>query len=76
MVTAAFFLLISNRVEARVPELEPVAYRVEPGDSLWGLASNLELDRDVRAVVAEIADINGLGSSVIRPGQVLMLPAS
>lgn len=76
MATVAIFLLISNRVEAGVPTREPVPHRVVAGDSLWDLASELRLHRDIRAVINEIETLNGLSSSVIRPGQMLLLPAA
>jgi LysM repeat protein len=75
MATAAVFLLISNRVQAGVPALAPVAHRVEPGETLWELAEQVGDERDTRAVVAEIQDLNALDGATIHPGQVLLLPS-
>jgi nucleoid-associated protein YgaU len=47
---------------------------VQPGDTLWSIASSLHDDGDVRAVVDEIQQLNGLRGTEIRPGQTLLLP--
>lgn len=48
---------------------------VESGDTLWSIAGSLAgTDQDVRAVVDEIRAVNGLVSSELMPGQVLLLP--
>ena len=47
---------------------------VEPGDTLWSIASSLEGDGDVRAMIDEIQELNGLESAAIVPGQTLRLP--
>ncbi len=75
MVTAAVFLLISNRVEAGVPAGEPARHRVLAGESLWEIASEMEADRDIRALVGDIQQLNQLSGPTIQPGQVLLLPA-
>jgi nucleoid-associated protein YgaU len=47
---------------------------VQPGDTLWSIAGSLGGDDDVRAVVDEIQELNGLEGSALVPGQVLVLP--
>ncbi|TYP83680.1 LysM peptidoglycan-binding domain-containing protein [Blastococcus xanthinilyticus] len=47
---------------------------VEPGDTLWSIASDVAGARDVRQVIDEIQLLNGLGDASIEPGQVLRLP--
>jgi LysM repeat protein len=48
---------------------------VEPGDTLWSIATSVSgTDRDVRAVVDEIRQVNGLVGADLVPGQVLTLP--
>ena len=49
------------------------AYRVQPGDTLWGVATRLHRGGDIRDTVDELAEING-GESV-RVGQALIIPA-
>jgi nucleoid-associated protein YgaU len=47
---------------------------VQPGETLWSIAGSLGGDDDVRAVVDEIQELNGLEGSALVPGQVLVLP--
>lgn len=47
---------------------------VQPGDTLWSIASDLEIDGDLRPIVDQIAALNG-GDAVLQPGQRLMIPA-
>ncbi len=48
---------------------------VGPGDTLWGIAGEVAPDRDPRAVIAEIEELNGLTSAALRVGVVLRVPA-
>jgi len=51
-------------------------YEVEAGDSLWAIAVDAGVaGGDVRVAVEAIKSANGLTSSTITPGQVLILPA-
>lgn len=58
------------------PSQEYLSVAVEPGQTVWQLASVAAGDdMDVRQVVNEILEDNGLtGTSDIRPGQILRLP--
>lgn len=58
------------------PSQEYLSVAVEPGQTVWQLASVAAGDdMDVRQVVNEILEDNGLtGNSDIRPGQILRLP--
>jgi nucleoid-associated protein YgaU len=47
---------------------------VQPGDTLWSIASPVAGGGDVRAVVADIRQLNGLSSARLVPGQTLQLP--
>lgn len=47
---------------------------VEAGQTLWALAGELAPSADPREVVAEIAQLNGLGGTAIQPGQRLAIP--
>jgi len=71
---AALVLLLASSVMAAGPEPETVDYRVLPGDTLWTIAQEVEEGGDVRDVVAEIRNLNDLDSSLILPGQVLLVP--
>jgi LysM repeat protein len=51
-------------------------YRVEAGDTLWAIARNrVGPVGDPRPLVAEIREANGLTTSALYPGQMLVLPA-
>lgn len=60
------------------PSQEFVSVAVEPGQTVWQLASVAAGDdTDVRQVMNSILKENGLtGTSDIRPGQVLRLPVA
>ncbi|MGN0946348.1 MAG: LysM peptidoglycan-binding domain-containing protein [Megasphaera sp.] len=60
------------------PSQEYVSVAVEPGQTVWQLASvTAGDDTDVREVMDSILKENGLtGNSDIRPGQVLRLPVA
>jgi hypothetical protein len=47
---------------------------VQSGESLWQLAQTVAPNADPRDVVADISNLNGLGSGVIQPGQRLAIP--
>ena len=47
---------------------------VQPGDTLWSIASEVAGTADVRQVVDRIQTLNGLDGTVLVPGQVLELP--
>ena len=53
-----------------------VEYRVRAGDTLWGIAADhTEPGGDVRRGVALIMELNDLEGSLIRAGEVLVVPA-
>jgi nucleoid-associated protein YgaU len=48
---------------------------VEQGDTLWSIAASVSgRGDDVRAVVADIRELNGLADASLVPGQTLILP--
>ena len=47
---------------------------VQPGDTLWSIASTVAGDDDVRDVVRRIQQVNGLHGTTLVPGEVLRLP--
>lgn len=47
---------------------------VQPGDSLWGIASNLDPAADPRDTIAEIVRLNQLGGSSLEAGDAIAVP--
>lgn len=47
---------------------------VKQGDSLWAIAEKINSKKDVRELVYEIKELNGLTSSNIQPGKRLYIP--
>jgi nucleoid-associated protein YgaU len=77
MAVGAVFLLLSGRVSASTPDPEPISYRVKSGDTLWDLAGTMaDPSEDVRSVIGRIKELNGMTTSSIQQGQVLLLPAA
>lgn len=52
-----------------------VSVVVQPGSSLWGIASAVAPERDPREVVAEIVQLNNLPGGTVVAGQQLFVPA-
>lgn len=48
---------------------------VAEGESLWSVIGDRTYDRDPRVVIDEVHTLNGMDSSVVHPGQRLVLPA-
>lgn len=62
---------------ALVADRTPVpshTYVVEPGDTLWSIASMIAPARDPRAVVLEIERVNEAAAEGLVPGQTLTIP--
>jgi LysM domain len=49
---------------------------VQPGESLWTIATQAEPTADPRSVIQQIIDLNALGAASIQPGQRLWVPRS
>lgn len=58
--------------------VEPVEVRlhtVVPGETLWQFARNLaEPGQDLREVVRDLRELNGMETSALRAGQVVAIP--
>ncbi len=49
---------------------------VQPGETLWSIATDIAPEQDPRSVIMRIREINGLGTQHVYPGQSLAVPAS
>lgn len=47
---------------------------VSQGDTLWSIASAAEAGTEVQQLITQIAELNGLDSAQLQPGQVLHIP--
>lgn len=78
-VTLTVVTLLGFGVAAVLPQagsgvLVPVA--VDRGDTLWAIATEYSPDRDPRAVIDEIREVNGLAEGVLPVGLVIQVPSS
>jgi LysM repeat protein len=51
-----------------------VSVTVQPGESLWAIAGQIDPDRDPRDVIADIVQLNDLQAGKVMPGQQLFVP--
>lgn len=75
-VLAVGFFLASGSVatdEPGTPEPTRVVL-VGAGDTLWGIASDLADDGDVRSMIDRISKLNALDSGMVVAGQELVVP--
>ncbi len=49
---------------------------VKPGQTLWGIAAQVDPGADPRVIIPQIVDMNSLSSTAINVGQVLWVPRS
>ena len=76
LVLAAALLLAGGAVgtdEAGRPAPTEIV-QVAPGDTLWGIASDIATDGQVRSVMSEIERLNALESVGLSAGQKLRVP--
>ncbi len=76
LVTMVAVLLgIVGAVDADTGPIETIEVRVVAGQTLWGIAeAHTAPGEDVRIVVRDLMELNGLTESSLRVGQVLEVP--
>jgi LysM repeat protein len=62
--------LAAESASARFDEGEPPTYVVQPGDSLARIAARYDVTID------ELVAANGLGTTMLQPGQILVIPVA
>ena len=75
LALVAVLLLSSTRVSAGEP-LVTTEYTVVTGDTLWEIAATVtDPGESIRRTIDTVRDLNRLDSSMLLPGQKLLLPA-
>lgn len=72
-VASAVLFTTASRADNQ-PASAPPTITVQPGDTLWDIATRVRPGRDGQAAVAEIRRINHLDGYGLAPGQILILP--
>ena len=72
-LAGAYFTGVANAATEPVQDGERVTI-VQPGDTVWAIASSINTDGDLRDTVDVLVELNG--SSALTVGQRLVLPAS
>lgn len=78
-VALAVLTLLGGPAESTNARYDPptVTVVVQPGQTLWDIATDVAPDEDPRVVIEEILDLNGLtDAGSIRAGQPLYVPTS
>ena len=76
LVLGVAFMLAGGAVgtgEAGQPAPTEIV-QVAPGDTLWGIASQVATDGDVRSMMTQIERLNALESTGLQAGQKLRVP--
>lgn len=78
LAVLAMFALVGSPAQSTEVPRHPAAHTVvvQPGQTLWDIASEVAPGTDPRTVVADIIDLNALSDpGAIRVGQPLYVPA-
>ena len=79
LVSVCIFTLYMDKADVRAScdWDEPAEVLVIPGDTLWSIAKAIPGSEnvDLRKVIYEIKQLNGITTSGITPGQVLTVPS-
>ena len=76
ILLAAFLTSQAQAGESAPASTATVEVSVVTGETLWDLAVRYAPERDPRAVVAEIVELNDLPDSVVQAGQSIAVPAA
>lgn len=76
LIAGAFFTSQAQAASGEGETTTTVRVSVAAGETLWSLASEYAPERDPRAVVEEIVELNALSSSTVQAGQSLHVPVT
>ena len=74
LVVGLLAALAAPATQAARPPTAPRTTVVQPGDTLWSVATRHAPGRDPFLVIEEIRRRNGISDLTIHPGQELVLP--
>lgn len=67
-------IAMTHFMSAAAEEITYREYTVQAGDTLWEIASGIDDPRDIREVIFDLKQINGLDQSMLYVGQVIRIP--
>jgi LysM repeat protein len=65
--------VFNTAIASDTPQVATVV--VQPGQSLWSIATAIDPSADPRATIHQIKALNSLEGSVVRVGQAIQVPA-
>ena len=76
LVLAVAFMLAGGAVgtDSAGEQIPTEIVQVAPGDTLWGIASEIATDGQVRSMMTQIERLNALESAGLQAGQKLRVP--
>lgn len=73
MLTYAFISISSSNMAESKSNKEIVI--VKYGDTLWSIAAKVNSSRDIREIIYDIQNINGIKLASIKPGDKIYIPS-
>jgi hypothetical protein len=75
ILLGAFLTSQAQAGESAPTSSQTLEVNIAAGESLWDLAVQYAPERDPRDVVAEMVELNNLGTSVVQAGQRISVPS-
>ncbi|MFJ6001996.1 LysM peptidoglycan-binding domain-containing protein [Arthrobacter sp. NPDC092385] len=75
ILLGAFLTSQAQAGESAPTTSQTLEVSIAAGESLWDLAVRYAPERDPRDVVAEMVELNNLGTSIVQAGQRISVPA-
>lgn len=61
-----------NAYSKDIPQFDYI--KVTKGDTLWSIASDYAVNKEIRQVIYEISEANNIDNALIYPGDIIMVP--